>query len=73
MWLSDPVWLSDSRRLVFSVEGKAYIADIVNGHVREVFDSGYEEIRGIGISNNDRLLYLSVQESESDIWLLDSQ
>jgi hypothetical protein len=37
----------------------------------EVFDTGQDEIRGIGISNDDRLIYFSLYESESDIWLLD--
>lgn len=71
MWLSDPMWLSDSRRFVFSAGSKAYLADIVTKHMQEVFDAGQDEIRGIGISNDDRLIYFSLYESESDIWLLD--
>jgi Tol biopolymer transport system component/predicted Ser/Thr protein kinase len=66
-----PMWLSDSRRFVFSTESKIYIADIVTKRVREVFNTGEEQIASIGISDDDRLLYFSVQESESDIWLLD--
>ena len=73
MWQSDPMWLSDSRRFVFSAGGKAYIADIVTKRMREVFDAGQDEIRGIGIANDDRLLYFSIYQSESDIWLLDLQ
>jgi hypothetical protein len=71
MWLSDPTWLSDSRRFVFSAGSKAYIADILTKRMLEVFDAGQDEIRGIGISNDDRLIYFSLYESESDIWLLD--
>lgn len=66
-----PMWLSDSRRFIFSTESKVYVADIVTKRVREVFGTGEEQIGSIGISNDDRLLYFSVQESESDIWLLD--
>jgi Tol biopolymer transport system component len=66
-----PMWLSDSRRFVFSTENKVHVADIVTKRVREVFDTGEEEIGSIGISSDDRLLYFSVQETESDIWLLD--
>lgn len=73
MWQSDPMWLSDSRRFVFSAGAKAYIADIVTKRLRDIFDAGQDEIRGIGISNDDRLLYFSIYESESDIWLLDLQ
>jgi hypothetical protein len=73
MWLSDPMWLSDSRRFIFSAGSKAYITDIVTKRMLEVFDAGQDEIRGIGISNDDRLIYFSLHESESDIWLLDLQ
>jgi eukaryotic-like serine/threonine-protein kinase len=71
MWQSDPMWLSDSQHFVFSAGSKAYIADILTKRLREVFDAGQDEIRGIGISDDDRLLYFSIYESESDIWLLD--
>ncbi|HKS28172.1 MAG TPA: protein kinase [Pyrinomonadaceae bacterium] len=66
-----PMWLSDSRRLIFATESRVYIADIFTKRVREVFNTGEEQIGSIGISNDDRLLYFSIQESESDIWLLD--
>jgi len=71
MGLSDPMWLSDSRRFIFSAGSKAYIADILTKRMLEIFDAGQDEIRGIGISNDDRLIYFSLYESESDIWLLD--
>ena len=35
-----PVWLSDSRRIIFSTEGKAYLADIVTKRVQPFFDAG---------------------------------
>ncbi|HJQ32368.1 MAG TPA: protein kinase [Pyrinomonadaceae bacterium] len=68
-----PVWMSDSRRLIFSNEGKAYVADILTKRVRPFFDAGQEQIRSLGIARDDRLLYFTVYESESDIWLLDLQ
>jgi serine/threonine protein kinase len=68
-----PMWLSDSRRFIFSGEGKAYILDTVTKRVRVVFDMGQQQIRSVGIAKDDRLLYFSVYESESDIWLLDLQ
>jgi serine/threonine protein kinase len=66
-----PVWLSDSRRIIFSTEGKAYLADIVTKRVQPFFDAGQDQLRSIGIARDDRLLYFSVYQSESDIWLLD--
>ncbi|MGB7922801.1 MAG: protein kinase [Pyrinomonadaceae bacterium] len=68
-----PMWLSDSRRFVFYAEGKVYIANIVTKRVRLVFDAEQDQMRSIGIAKDDRLLYFSVYESESDIWLLDLQ
>jgi serine/threonine protein kinase len=68
-----PMWLSDSRRFVYSAEGKVYMADILTKKVRVIFDAGQEQIRSVGIARDDRLLYFSVYESESDIWLLDLQ
>jgi len=68
-----PMWLSDSRRFVYSAEGKVYIADTVTGKVRPFFDVGQEQIRSVGIACDDGLLYFTVYESESDIWLMDLQ
>jgi Tol biopolymer transport system component len=66
-----PVWLSDSRRFIFLAEGKAYLADIVTKSVHPFFDAGQDQLRSIGIARDDSLLYFSVYQSESDIWLLD--
>jgi dipeptidyl aminopeptidase/acylaminoacyl peptidase len=66
-----PMWLSDSRRFIFSNEGKVYIADIVTKRVQRFFEAGQDQPHGIGIARDDSLLYFSVSNSESDIWLLD--
>jgi Tol biopolymer transport system component len=66
-----PVWLSDSRRLVFLNEGKAYLVDVVTKRLQPFFEAGQDQLRSIGIARDDRLLYFSVYQSESDIWLLD--
>jgi eukaryotic-like serine/threonine-protein kinase len=68
-----PMWLSDSRRFVYSAEGKVYIADTVTKKVRLVFDAGQAQIRSVGIAKDDGLFYFAVYESESDIWLMDLQ
>lgn len=66
-----PVWLSDSRRFIFSTEEKVSIGDIVTKRVQPFFDAGQDEVRSIGIARDDTLVYFSVYQSESDIWLLD--
>ncbi|MGH9941988.1 MAG: beta-propeller fold lactonase family protein, partial [Pyrinomonadaceae bacterium] len=70
---SYPMWLSDSRRLVFTAKGKAYLADVVTKRIREIFTPEEHQMWSIGIARDDRLLYFTVYESESDIWLLDLQ
>jgi hypothetical protein len=66
-----PMWLSDSRRFIFRDGGKAYIADIVTKRVQTFFDAGQDQVRSIGIAKDDSLVYFTVHQSESDIWLLD--
>ena len=65
------MWLSDNRRLVYSAGSKAYIADTLTKRVREVFDAGEERISSVGIAKDGRLLYFTIYQSESNIWLLD--
>jgi len=66
-----PMWLPDSRRFVFSHEGKAFILDIETRKVREMYSHQPEEVRSIAVSHDGRLLYYTLVSSESDIWLLD--
>ncbi|HKB67899.1 MAG TPA: hypothetical protein VKC61_18720 [Pyrinomonadaceae bacterium] len=65
------MWLPDSRRFVFSHEGKAFIADIETRTVREMYSRQPEEVRSIAVSHDGRLLYYTLFSSESDIWLLE--
>jgi Tol biopolymer transport system component len=66
-----PMWLPDSRRFVFSHQGKAFIADIESKKVREMYSHPPDEVRSIAVSHDGRLLYYTLFSSESDIWLLD--
>ena len=65
-----PMWLPDSRRLVYSHEGKAFIADIITKKTRELFARPPDEIRAVAVNRDNRLLYYMVASAESDIWLL---
>ena len=71
MPLSLPMWLPDSRRFIFSREGKALIADTETKKVREIFSPSEEHIRAVAVSRDARLLYYTLSSSESDIWLLE--
>lgn len=66
-----PMWLADSRRLVFAHGNSAFIADTETKETRELYSHPSEGIRGTAVSQDNRLLYFTVHSSESDIWLLD--
>ena len=66
-----PMWLPDSRRMVFAHEGKAYIVDIQSKKVKELFSRPPEQIRSIAVSRDGKLIYYTLASTESDVWLLD--
>lgn len=66
-----PMWFPDSNRVVFSNEGKAFVADTVTKKVRELISHQPQQIRSIAVSHDGHLLYYTLSSSESDIWLLD--
>lgn len=68
---SQPMWLPDSRRFIFSREGKALIADTETKKMREIFSPSREHIRAVAVSRDAQLLYFTLSSSESDIWLLE--
>ncbi len=70
---SDPVWLSDSRRLLFHYDGQIHLLDSRSGTTRELLSILPEEIarRGFAISPDDRRVYFSVSTTEADVWLVE--
>lgn len=66
-----PIWLSDSRRLLFQHQGKLYLIDSQSKKVREVLSVAPNEF-GLGatISRDDRQIYFSLVTTEADIWLM---
>lgn len=67
----DPVWLSDSRRVLFNQEGRLWMVDSADKKTREVLSVAPQEIgrRGFALSRDDRTIYFSLATTESDIWL----
>ena len=66
-----PVWLSDSRRLLFHHQGKLYLIDSRSKKVRELLSVGPNEFGfGVTISRDDRQIYFSLRTTEADIWLM---
>lgn len=66
-----PSWLPDSRRFVYSIGSKIFLADIESKAAIEIFSNPLVEIRSPFVSRDGRLLYYVAENSESDIWLLD--
>ena len=66
-----PLWLSDSRRLLFQSKGKLYLMDSQSKKVREVLSVAPNEFgNGVTISRDDRQIYFSLVTTEADIWLM---
>jgi Tol biopolymer transport system component len=68
----DPIWLSDSRRLLFNHQGRIYLVDAETKRTQEVLSIAPYEIgrRGFAVSRDDRTIYFSLATTEADLWLL---
>jgi len=64
-----PVWLSDSRRLIFPDRGKLYLTDSESKKTHEILSVVPHEIDAPSLSRDDRVVYFSVVVKEADIWL----
>src|SRR5215213_1723383 len=66
-----PVWLSDSRRLLFQQQGKLYLIDSHSKNMREILSVSPNEFGlGVTVSRTDRQIYFSLITTEADIWLM---
>jgi Tol biopolymer transport system component/tRNA A-37 threonylcarbamoyl transferase component Bud32 len=70
---ADPVWLSDSRRLLFLDGGKIHLLDSASGSTRELVSVMPEEVarRGFAVSPDDRQIYFSVSTTEANLWKIE--
>jgi serine/threonine protein kinase len=68
-----PSWLPDSRRLIYAVENKIFIADIETKKTRELISHPTDQLRSPFVSRDGLLLYYTVHTSENDVWMLDSE
>jgi len=65
-----PVWLQDSRRLIFDHQGKLYLLDSQTRKSREILAVPPHFASGAALSRDDRLIYFLHTATEADIWLL---
>ena len=66
---SYPVWLSDSRRLLFEEAGELYIVDRMSKEPRVLFSHSQGWLHPT-LSKDNRTIYLTLSSLEADIWLL---
>jgi serine/threonine protein kinase len=71
----DPIWLSDSRRLLFLDQGRIHLVDSETKRQHEVLSIAPREIalRGFAISRDDHRIYFSLPTTNADVWLLTLQ
>jgi eukaryotic-like serine/threonine-protein kinase len=65
-----PVWLNDSRRLLFTHQSRLYLTDSRSKTTREVLSLEPLMIGTAALSRDNRRLYLGVAKAEADIRLL---
>ncbi len=66
-----PVWMRDSRHLLFTHEGRIYRLDSRTGKREEVLSVAPQDFVGaVTLAGDDRSLYFSLGASEADIWIL---
>ncbi len=65
-----PNWLNDSRRLLFTHQGKIFVTDMKTGAVREIFSVLPDTIAFVRVSRDNHTLYFTRATSENDIWMI---
>jgi Tol biopolymer transport system component len=64
-------WLSDSRHLLYQDSGRLLLLDTVSRTSRPVLTTpSYSEYKAFRLSPDDRVLYMSRDTEQGDIWLL---
>jgi Tol biopolymer transport system component/predicted Ser/Thr protein kinase len=76
-WLTDfgewPVWMNDSRRLLFSHQGKLFMTDSVSGEPREIMALPQKSLGSVGLSADNRTIYLTSMAAEADVWMITAE
>jgi Tol biopolymer transport system component len=65
-----PVFLSDSRRILFRDSGELYLLDSESGKVDEVLSVSPDHFNLFSVSPDNRSIYFTRNSSEADIWML---
>jgi serine/threonine-protein kinase len=67
-----PVWLPDSRRILFVSGGNGfYVVDRETGEVRQIYASGRDVLGPPRLTHDGRTVYYSRRITEADVWRVD--
>jgi Tol biopolymer transport system component/serine/threonine protein kinase len=73
-WLTDegewPVWMRDSRHLLFSHRGTLNLIDSVSGARRPIMSLPQNNLGSVGLSPDNRTIYFAARATEADVWLM---
>jgi eukaryotic-like serine/threonine-protein kinase len=67
---TEPIWLSDNRRLIYTELTKLYLLDTLTGQRRELYSVAPNNFGRLSLSRDNRRLYYSLFTPEADIWLV---
>jgi hypothetical protein len=67
---SNPIWLNDSGRLIFSTVSSLYLHDRKTRQSRLLHSGGTDNFGVFSLSRDNRRLYYSLRSSEADINLI---
>jgi serine/threonine protein kinase/Tol biopolymer transport system component len=68
--ISRPLWLKDSRHILFSTREKILLADAQTKKIQEIFSTGLTPIQVYSLTQDNRFIYASITTPESDIWMI---
>lgn len=67
---TNPIWLNDSRRLIFTQIGSLYLHEKTTRQSRLLYSGGTSNFGLLSLSPDNRRLYYGLRSSEADIHLL---
>jgi hypothetical protein len=67
---TSPIWLADSRRLIYSYGGDLYMADSVLRISRELLSLPDQQLDGPRLSRDNRHLYFTGSGTDANLWLM---
>ena len=67
---TNPVWLADSRRLIYAYGGHLFMADAVLRISRELLVLPEQQLDGPRVSRDNRQLYFTGSGTDANLWLM---